>query len=300
MLLSASSSSSASKGFRLPPLQDSASIPPSCADLSCTGSMDCCSGLSLDFCAHSVPFFFFLPGDSYQKTVDDHMTSTMTFGNRQSLFVSQSTDYGQPIACISYPYNESGSGGVWAAYGSRTSTVLCQKQPHPQITGGCAAGRIPLPLELAEDEPIYVNPKQYRGILRRRQLRAKLEAQNKLVKARKPYLHESRHLHAMKRARGSGGRFLNTKQLQQQQSARSNKDGANSLGSTHLRLGDGASAPKTTASQDNSKKAGSSAPELFQFPGQHLSFSDYLGQASAQTGVAVLHNGTQHQVPVMR
>lgn len=43
---------------------------------------------------------------------------------------------------------------------------------------------MPLP-DLAEAEPIYVNAKQYRGIMRRRELRAKLEAQNKLAKARK-------------------------------------------------------------------------------------------------------------------
>lgn len=237
-------------------------------------------------------------GDSFGKSVDDHMRSTLTFGDKHSVYASQNTDYGHPMACISYPFNDSGS-GVWAAYGSRAMF-----QPLMPGGGASATARVPLPVELAADEPIFVNPKQYNGILRRRQLRAKLEAQNKLTKNRKPYLHESRHLHAMKRARGSGGRFLNSKQLKQQQQqsgsacTKAIADGANSLGSTHLRLGSGAagdrtnSASKAMSSQENSKRVAAPAPaftmiqaarkddDFFHHHAHHLSFSGHFGQSS--------------------
>lgn len=50
---------------------------------------------------------------------------------------------------------------------------------------GIMPARVPLPHDISASEPIYVNAKQYHGILRRRQHRAKLEAQNKLAKNRK-------------------------------------------------------------------------------------------------------------------
>lgn len=54
--------------------------------------------------------------------------------------------------------------------------------------------------------PLYVNEKQYYRILRRRQVRLRLNSKRKS----RGYMHESRHKHAMNRPRGPGGRFLSS------------------------------------------------------------------------------------------
>ncbi|CAN4080260.1 unnamed protein product [Withania somnifera] len=122
------------------------------------------------------------------------------------------------MAQTAYPYPDPYYRSIFAPYDAQpyaTQPYPAQPMVHVQLMGIQQAG-VPLPSD-AIDEPVFVNAKQYHGILRRRQSRAKAESEKKLLKARKPYLHESRHLHALKRARGCGGRFVTAKKTDNQQ-----------------------------------------------------------------------------------
>ncbi|GMI91753.1 nuclear factor Y, subunit A3 [Hibiscus trionum] len=216
--------------------------------------------------------------ETHGKLVGGHAKLVSLTGTQDYVFPPSQVDYSKSISHIPLHYAEPYFGGVaTTAYGS-------QAMIHRARMMAMLPTRVPLPLDLKEDEPIYVNAKQYHAILRRRQYRAKLEAQNKLIKVRKPYLHESRHLHALKRARGSGGQFLNTKKLQQPKSILMNHGpvmsrSANISEQEFHRRGNFKDAASATSGSDVT--SASNSDEMFQQPDfRFSSYPDHIGLAS--------------------
>ncbi|KAL3633545.1 hypothetical protein CASFOL_022307 [Castilleja foliolosa] len=161
----------------------------------------------------------FQPGisETRKKRGEDYVRPFLSDGNADYISHQvQMVHHNQSLDHTSYPFAGSYFGKVSSAY-EPNAIVYPQMMGVPQT-------RVVLPLDCTDGiVPVYVNAKQYHAILRRRQTRAKLEARNKITKARKPYLHESRHLHALKRVRGSGGRFVNTKNAQKPKTALSER-----------------------------------------------------------------------------
>ncbi|KAK4254737.1 hypothetical protein QN277_010075 [Acacia crassicarpa] len=176
-----------------------------------------------------------------QQQSSSEMQSSSTNGISDSGIATQNAQYAVPPSQIGtgsamapvYPYPDPYYRSIFAPYETQPyppQPYGAQPMVHLQLMGIQQAG-VPLPSDAVE-EPVFVNAKQYHGILRRRQSRAKAESLNKAMKNRKPYLHESRHLHALRRARGCGGRFVNSKKSEGQQDEVSSTD--KSLSNTNL------------------------------------------------------------------
>lgn len=124
-----------------------------------------------------------------------------------------------------------------------------------------------------------------------------------------PYLHESRHVHALKRARGSGGRFLNMKKVQDSKPNTTNRVDVSGSAQLHLTRNMSESEVhepdnyRDCASTTSCSEVTSTSNSDNIFPRQDFRFSGYpthIGGTMQVPFVDVRGGGNQHHISLLR
>jgi len=164
------------------------------------------------------------------------------------------------ISGLNIPFNNNNSGntaGASTTSGSNDDgSSYSQQQENATMTQSTASTTTTAATTMTQaqsEQPFYVNAKQYHRILKRRIARAKLEENLKVARGRRPYLHESRHKHAMRRPRGQGGRFLTAAEIAERDRLEKEKAANDAINGENSENGEsnGENSTQTTGTNEN-------------------------------------------------